>query len=139
MTPAQQSFLLRQRVARLATVDGEGQPHVLPICFALCGGHLYSPIDQKPKRVAPANLRRLRDIAANGAVCIVVDEYDEDWRALAWLQLRGQAALVADPTERMAAIYALRSRYPQYQAMRLEERPLIRVAISRVVGWRVLG
>jgi hypothetical protein len=51
------------------------------------------------------------------------------------VQARGQATLVDDPDERAVAIAALRAKYPQYRAMRLEERPLIRVGVERVVAW----
>ena len=37
------------RVARLATVDPDGRPHVVPICFALDGDTLYTAVDEKPK------------------------------------------------------------------------------------------
>ncbi len=41
------------RVARLATSDEHGAPHVVPVCFAHEGGSLYTAIDRKPKS-APA-------------------------------------------------------------------------------------
>ena len=53
------------RVARLATVDPDGRPHVVPICFALEGDVLYTAVDEKPKRTRA--LQRLRNIEANPA------------------------------------------------------------------------
>ena len=135
MTPEQMEFLKAQRVARLATVDEAGRPHALPVCFALLDGVLYTPVDEKPKRGDPASLRRVRNILAHPDVCLVVDHYEEDWTRLAWLQVRGTAALVSDEQERARAIAALRARYPQYRAMDLESRPLIRITPQRVVGW----
>jgi len=132
----QMAFLLAHRIARLATVDARGEPHAVPVCFAFLNGHLYIAIDEKPKRVAPERLRRLRNIATNPAVCLLVDDYDEDWSRLAWLQVRGRAMLVEDPAERAAALAALRARYPQYRAMALEERPLLRITPTRWVAWR---
>ena len=136
LTPEQAAFLDAHRVGHLATVDGQARPHNVPVCFAVSGGRLYIAIDEKPKRAAPGDLRRVRNVRANPAVCLVVDDYDEDWSRLAWLQLRGEATLVEDPDEREAAIVALRERYPQYQAMDLETRPLLRITPTRVVGWR---
>jgi PPOX class probable F420-dependent enzyme len=107
----------------------------LPVCFACVDGRVYTPIDEKPKRAAPASLRRVRNLLAHPAVCLTVDRYDEDWSRLAWLQLRGDAALVEDPAERATALAALRARYPQYRAMALESRPLIRIVPSQVVAW----
>src|SRR5688572_13825314 len=100
MTPAQRAFLDRHRLAHLATVDTEGRPHALPVCFALVDDRLYTPIDEKPKRGDPRALRRVRNILAHPAVCLVVDDYDEDWTRLAWLQVRGTASLVEDTAER---------------------------------------
>ncbi len=72
-------FLEHHRVAHLATADREGAPHVVPVCFAVAGGALYITIDEKPKRPPAAGLKRLRNIAENPAVAVVVDRYDEDW------------------------------------------------------------
>ncbi len=135
-SPEQTAFLLAHRVGHLATVDVRGQPHNVPVCFALLDGRIYIAIDEKPKRVAPERLRRVRNVQANPAVCLVVDDYDEDWSRLAWLQVRGQATLVEDPAERAAALAALRARYPQYRAMALEARPLLRITPQRWVDWR---
>jgi PPOX class probable F420-dependent enzyme len=139
MTPDERRFLGQQRVARLATVDEAGRPHVVPVCFALCGGALYVAIDEKPKRGDPQRLRRLRNIAVQPHVCLVADHYEEDWQRLRWVQVRGRAALVADAAEREAALAALRAKYPQYRAMALEARPLLRITPDRVVSWTATG
>ncbi len=135
MTPEQIAFLERQRVARLATVDEQGRPHVLPVCFVVVDGALYTSIDEKPKRGDPLTLRRVRNILTHPEVCLVADDYAEDWTRLAWLQVRGSAALAVDPEERGRALAALRARYPQYRSMDLESRPLIRITATHVVGW----
>ena len=36
-------------------------------------------------------MKRLRNIAENPAVALVVDRYDEDWARLGWVMLRGPA------------------------------------------------
>ena len=136
LTPEQEAFLHAHRVGHLATVDGEARPHNVPVCFAVSGGRLYIAIDEKPKRAEPGELRRVRNVRANPAVCLVVDDYDEDWSRLAWLQVRGEAALVEDAEERAAALAGLCERYPQYRAMDLESRPLLRITPARVVEWR---
>lgn len=132
----QRAFIEGQRIARFATVDGEGKPHVVPICFCLIGDHLYTPIDEKPKRGSPANLRRIRNIAASPNVQVLFDVYDDrDWTTLRYLQLRGTASLIDDAAQRASVFAALRARYVQYEHMSLEERPIIRIAIERVVEW----
>ena len=136
LTPGQAAFLERQRSGRLATVDPAGQPHAVPICYALLDGIIYTPIDEKPKRGDPRELRRIRNILANPKVCLIVDHYeDDDWSRLAWLQVRGAASLVEGAAERTAALAALRARYRQYRAMALEELPLLRITPTRLVGW----
>jgi PPOX class probable F420-dependent enzyme len=135
MTPSDRLFLETARVGHLATVDPGGRPHVVPVCYALLDGALYTPIDEKPKRDDAGDLRRVRNIAANPAVCLTVDRYDEDWSRLAWLQVRGRASLVEAPAERTRALAALRARYPQYRAMALESRPLLRIDPTRLVAW----
>jgi PPOX class probable F420-dependent enzyme len=129
-------FLHAQRTGHLATVDAHGRPHNVPVCFVVQSGHIYIAIDEKPKRGRPEELRRLRNVRSNPHVCLVVDRYEEDWSQLAWLQVRGQAVLVEDRDERAAALEALRERYPQYRAMALEDRPLLRISPDRIVQWQ---
>jgi PPOX class probable F420-dependent enzyme len=136
VTLEQVAFLDAQRVGHLGTVDSAGRPHVLPVCYVCLGGRVYTPIDEKPKRGEQIAMRRVRNVLAQPSVCLTVDRYDEDWTRLAWLQVRGLAALVHDPDERRVAIAALRARYPQYRDMALEERLLIGVIPDRVVEWR---
>ena len=135
LTAEQRAFLARQRVGRFATVDPRGHPHAVPICYAELDGVLYTPIDEKPKTGDPRELRRIRNLLANSNVCLVVDHFEEDWSQLAWLQVRGTAALVEDANERDRAHAALRARYPQYRTMALETLPLIRITPTRLVGW----
>jgi PPOX class probable F420-dependent enzyme len=140
ISPEQAAFLERQRSGRLATVDPRGQPHAVPICYALLDGILYTPIDEKPKSGDPRELRRIRNILANPKVCLVVDHYeDADWARLAWLQVRGKASLVEDEAERARALAALRARYQQYRTMALEGLPLLRIRPTRLVGWHGSG
>jgi PPOX class probable F420-dependent enzyme len=136
LSPAHVAFLLSQRSGHFATVDESGRPHNVPVCFAVWQGRIYIAIDEKPKRGAPQELRRVRNVRVNPAVCLVVDRYDEDWSRLAWVQVRGEAVLVADADERSVALTALRERYTQYEAMALEDRPLLRITPSRVVMWQ---
>src|SRR6187200_678063 len=102
------------RVARLATVAVDGRPHLVPVVFALDRDTLYTAVDDvKPK--ATARLKRLANIAANPAVALLADHYEDDWGALWWVRADGTARLV-DPAEpeaaRARALLAVR--YPQY-------------------------
>src|SRR5262245_25200648 len=96
LSSEQRRFVMAQRVAHLATADRRGVPHVVPICFAISETTLYITIDEKPKRIAGTALKRLRNIADNPAVAVVVDRYDEDWTMLGWVMLRGAAAILRE-------------------------------------------
>jgi PPOX class probable F420-dependent enzyme len=130
------TVLSRARVARLATADRRGRPHVVPICFAAAGRRLYSAIDEKPKRAAPARLKRVRNIVANPHVALVVDAYREDWRRLWYVLVLGTAEVVEPGTaEHAAALRVLRRKYRQYRTMRLEDRPVLAITPARIVTW----
>jgi PPOX class probable F420-dependent enzyme len=128
-------FLVRMRVARLATADTAAQPHVVPIVFAVDEQALYTPIDAKPKRVALRKLKRLRNLETNSQVAVVVDEYDEDWTRLAWILVTGRAAIVEDGPAHATGKRLLEGKYPQYRSMPLTDRPLIVVTPLRVSSW----
>ena len=115
------------RVARLATVDGAGVPHLVPVTFAVSGDEIVFAVDHKPKR--STDLKRLRNIRANPAVCFLVDAYDEDWTALWWVRADGHAAIHTDSA---LAVDWLRAKYPQYRE-RPPEGPVVR---TRVTAWR---
>jgi PPOX class probable F420-dependent enzyme len=105
------------------------------VCFAISDGTLYITIDEKPKRRSGASLKRLRNIAENPAVAIVVDRYDEDWALLGWVMLRGRAEILTGGTEHRDAQALLRSRYPQLNAMQIARYPVIAVRIERTTSW----
>jgi PPOX class probable F420-dependent enzyme len=128
-------FLSAQRVGHLATADGGAIPHVVPVCFTIWQGTLYITIDEKPKRVAGAALKRVRNIERNPMVAIVVDRYDEDWTRLGWVMLRGRAEILRAGTEHDHAQELLRSRYHQLAAMQIADRPVIAVRLERVNSW----
>ena len=136
LTRAQRRFLECRRVAYLATADASGAPHVVPVCFAVDGAGVYITIDEKPKRVAPRALKRLRNIAANPKVALVADHYDDrDWSRLGWVMVRGHAELLDQGPEHAAAQDRLRARYTQLAAMALEGHPVIAIRIERVASW----
>ena len=127
-------FLAGRRVAHLATADRAGAPHVVPVCFAIIEDALYVTIDEKPKRTG-APLKRLRNIAENPAVAVVVDRYDDDWTRLGWVMLRGRAEILTGGDEHARAQALLRARYPQLNDMRIGSLPVIAVRLERVTSW----
>ncbi len=123
------------RVARLATVDARGRPHLVPIVFALAGETIYSVVDAKPKRTT--ELRRLQNARANPSVSLLVDHYDDaDWSALWWVRADG-AARVLEPAESEAhdAVRLLSARHPQQRPA----GPVLAIDVERWSGWSSRG
>ena len=119
------------RVARLATADASGRPHLVPIAFAVVGDRVYSAVDAKPKRTTA--LRRLANVRENPAVALLVDHYDDaDWTALWWVRADGRGR-VLDPEneEAQRAIALLGDRYPQQRA----RGAVLAVDVERWSGW----
>ncbi|HUY37715.1 MAG TPA: TIGR03668 family PPOX class F420-dependent oxidoreductase [Candidatus Binataceae bacterium] len=136
--PRVHDFLCAARVAHLATADAAAAPHAVPLCYWFDGAHFYFVIDEKPKRRGPGGaIKRMRNIAANPSVAIIVDHYEEDWSQLAFVMIRGRAAIVADGEEYMLALRNLRDKYIQYRAMTLapERNPIVRIDPERVNLW----
>ena len=130
------SRLIRSaRIAHLATADASGMPHVIPICFVFDGKNFYSPIDEKPKRAAPRKLKRLRNIAVNPQVAIVIDHYDENWANLAYILIRGKARVLASGANHRKAVKLLRRKYTQYRSMRIDRLPIIAIRPARTTSW----
>ena len=135
LSEAERRFLVQQRVAHLATADRRALPHVVPVCFAIAGSSLYVAIDEKPKRGPVTALKRLRNIAENPSVAVIVDRYEDDWTRLGWIMLRGHAEILRAGKEHRDAQALLRSRYPQLGAMQIAKYPVIAVRIERTTSW----
>lgn len=124
--------LAAARVARLATVGLDGQPHLVPVVFALDADRLVTAVDQKPK--STTKLRRLRNVAENPQVSVLADDYDEDWSQLWWVRADGVGSVVEDPVARRSAVDLLAAKYRQYQTYP-PEGPVIEVRIGTWAGW----
>ena len=139
LSDEQAAFLVRQRVARLATADGVGKPHAVPVCFALARASIYIALDEKPKEVPVSRLKRVRNILENPDVTLVADRYAEDWNLLAFVMVRGKAELMEPGAEEhTAAVRLLRGKYHQYETMRIEENPVIAIHPERAASWGAL-
>ena len=119
-------------VARMATITPAGRPHVVPVTCAVSGDTIYWAVDHKPKR--SRRLARLANLAANPAVAMVADHYEEDWSLLWWVRADGTGREVTDPAERARALAALTAAHPQY-ADRPPEGPVVAVDVERWSGW----
>jgi PPOX class probable F420-dependent enzyme len=149
LSPTALALLDESRRAVLATLGPDGRARLVPITFAVApwtdvAGRtlIYSALDEKPKSVDdPRRLARVRDILERPRVTVLVDRWSEDWSALAWLRLDGEATLL-EPSSNWAeggrhadAVRLLRHRYPQYATHGLEQRPMLRIVCHRSVSW----
>lgn len=132
----EENVLTRNRVARMATVDEKGNPHVVPVVYACDGKRIFTPIDEKPKKDPAKKLRRIKNIENNKAVNLLVDEYSDDWSELLWVQLRGRADILYKGKIYENGIKLLKSKYHQYAEMKIEENPLIVIYPVKIVSWR---
>ena len=121
------------RVARLATVNADGSPHLVPIVFALAGETLYSAVDAKPKR--SRRLRRIENARERPEVAVLIDHYDDDWRLLWWVRLDGRARVLDGGGEAESALRLLADKYGQYRR-ESAGLPVLAVDIEDWRSWR---
>jgi PPOX class probable F420-dependent enzyme len=124
--------LATARVATLATTDPDGRPHLVPIVFAIDGETLYTAVDRKPKR--STRLRRIENARARPDVTVLVDNYDEDWRRLWWIRLRGRARVLDAGDEHDRALGLLRAKYRQYDA-EPPPGPVLAIDVTETRAW----
>jgi len=135
LSPAQDRFLRSARTGHLATADAKGRPQVVPVCFVFDGQAIYSVLDAKPKTTPLRQLRRVKNILANPQVSLVVDHYEENWDKLQYILVSGDAELLESDEKWVVAIAMLREKYPQYQAMDLDQSPVIKITPVRYSPW----
>ena len=121
------------RVGRLATVDGRGRPHLVPVCFAVEGDRLVTAVDRKPKTTN--ELRRISNIRENSAVSLLVDQYDEDWEQLWWVRVDGRARVLQAGPGFEEAIAPLYDKYRGQYGLHPPPGPAILIDATRWVGW----
>jgi PPOX class probable F420-dependent enzyme len=136
LTEIETRFVQRLRVARMATSDENGSPHLVPVCYAFDGTRFYTPLDEKPKSVATTKLRRVLNIQARHEAALLIDIYSDDWSQLGYVQIRGHADIIGPENEAHAhAIKLLRARYVQYRTMILEKQPMIVITPTHITSW----
>lgn len=130
--PEARARLAAARVARLATVDEAGRPHLVPVVFDLRGDSIVIAVDRKPKRTT--NLHRLRNIQVNPRVAVLADHYEDDWTRLWWVRADGVARIVTDDAGRAEPLSRLSAKYPQYREAE-PAGPVISITVTAVRGW----
>lgn len=134
--PEQEEKIANARVARLATVDEDSQPYLVPVVFVLFDGRIYIPIDEKKKDVKPDRLKRVRNIRKNPKVSMLIDQYSEEWSKLSYIMITGKAA-VESPDEEISKTVKrmLREKYPQYDSIGISDTFII-VRPEKLTSWK---
>lgn len=136
---ALEEFIETARVARLATIDSEFKPHLVPVVFVFDGNSFFVPVDEKRKTVKPEKLKRIRNIQNNPNVALLIDEYSEDWTRLAFVMMQGKASItpfqIHGDIQLQQAYKKLTTKYLQYQRIGLGEMCII-IKPEKVVSWR---
>jgi PPOX class probable F420-dependent enzyme len=133
-------ILDRWPVARLATSDTAGIPHLVPLVFCLHESAIYSPIDGKPK--SSTQLKRLKNLEGNPNASLLLDHYEDDWQQLWWIRLDAVGEVFRPDGETTDALEAaLCAKYPQYLSTPLfKAEPLfVRLRWHRVSAWAPEG
>ena len=110
-TDAQLTYLTEgRRLGRLATVGGDGTPHVVPVGLSYDREH--DAIDMPGRNLA--GTKKYRDVARSGRAAIVVDDLvsTDPWRPRG-VEIRGRAQAIDGA------------------------RPLIRIHPERIVSWGI--
>lgn len=132
-----EEFIERARVARLATIDSEFKPHLVPVVFVFDGNSFVIPIDDKRKTTKPEKLKRIRNIQANPNAALLIDNYSEDWTSLTFVTIQGKASVAGkteDNIQVREAYKKLMTKYLQYQKVGVGEMCII-IAPEKVVSW----
>lgn len=126
-------FLGQQKVCRLATVDRQGQPHVVPVWHILLDGELY--IETSPRS------KKGRNLQANQKVALVVDGGDS-FESYKGVMIQGTVEFVNDKRmlqqfrDAMAQRYFGTAEHPGYKNLVSGPDPLLmKVVPKKVVTW----
>ena len=138
ITPAVEGFIQRARVARLATIDSEFKPHLVPVVFVFDGNYFFIPVDEKRKKTAKSEkLKRIRNIQDNPNIALLFDEYSEDWTKLAFVMIQGKAFIankIEGNIQVREAYKKLMTKYIQYQKVGIGEVCII-ITPKKVASW----
>ena len=136
------TIINKARVARLATVDSECKPHLIPVVFVFDNGCYFIPIDEKSKRYRPERLKRVKNIQQNPNVTILIDEYNEDWGKLYFIMIQGKASIIGDKELEQGELLLLErvhrllsDKYLQYQKIGIGKY-IIMIIPQKVITWK---
>lgn len=120
----------RERVCRVATVNPEGVPHLVPVCHALADGKIYFGSGNDGRKV--------KNLEANPNCTVTVDLYAEDWTYLKGVMVQGRAAIIAKGPRFRKARAQLYRKYPPYEtdaALDEKDSVIVEVTPTSVFSW----
>jgi PPOX class probable F420-dependent enzyme len=129
----EERYLLSKERGFLATVNDDGTPTLVPICFAYREGVLYTAVNAKPKS---KHLARTKNIRKRHRVAFIVDTYSKDWRRLSYLLIHGRAEFVVSARERNLATTLLVKKYHQYRWLRRSMMAIIKITVEKTKLWK---
>lgn len=119
-----------ERVCRVATVNAEGMPHLVPVCHVVDGGKIYL--------ASGSGGRKVLNLRANNRIAVTVDVYTETWAHLKGVMVQGTAAII-ERGPRFRKVRALLYRkYPQYPgeaALDESDSVIVEVTPAHVFSW----
>ena len=107
LTDREKRFISRQKVCRIATIDPSRTSHNVPVCHVLVGARIYFASEKRAKKV--------RNVARNSRITVVLDEYSDDWSRLKGLMIVADARVIEKGRMFDRARKALYRKYPQYR------------------------
>ena len=128
-------LIKRSKVARLATVDQQSHPYVVPIVFVFHKNSFFIPLDEKTKGVNPKKLKRVKNIQKNPKVTLLIDQYQNDWKKLFFLMIHGKASVIDNNSKTLNEIHKLLVlKYPQYKKIGVGNS-CIKVKPTKIKFW----
>lgn len=125
--------------AALCTFNPEGLIDAVPVCFAVVGTVVASPIDVV-KAKDTTELTRLGNLERNATATLLCERWDpDDWSRLWWVRARlvRRSAHDIDPHLREDCVRALKEKYVQYRTT--EFAHVLVFDVTALTGWSAAG
>jgi nitroimidazol reductase NimA-like FMN-containing flavoprotein (pyridoxamine 5'-phosphate oxidase superfamily) len=123
-------FVHWERVSRVATAGAAGMPHAVPVCHAVSGGKIVFGSGDTGRKV--------KNLAENPQVTVVVDAYSDTWSLLRGVMIQGRAKIVERGPRFRRGRDLLYRKYPQYArqaALSPSDSVIVEVTPVRVFTW----
>jgi nitroimidazol reductase NimA-like FMN-containing flavoprotein (pyridoxamine 5'-phosphate oxidase superfamily) len=125
---AEERFLNRNELGRLATLSQDGMPHVVPVCYIYHAGNLLIAIDYETKKY--------QNLLANKKVAFVVDVYRP---RMYGVLIQGKAKIVEAGPEFQEAYRLFHKKFSWVRAdpWKEGEAPFIIIEPNKKTSWNL--